>query len=247
MASVTFPASLGGDGSTVTDDTNPTTGLAAGGHRTRFVPALAQIVAVAAMTNEVASVAVNSPGTSAFTSNSLAIGLGSKSFTIQTGKAFVIGQFVIIASTAGVQNWMGGQVTFYEDTTGIMTVNVTILAGTGTFAAWVVSLSGPTSGSVLENVFTITDGVSVAIDPGNGAVQLWTLGGNRTPTAPNFTDGESVTLMIADGAAYSVTWSSIGVVWVSGAAQPLPTTGYAVFQLWKAAGTVYGVNVGWVA
>ncbi len=46
MASVTFPAAVGGDGSTVTDDTNPTTGLGAGGHRVRFVPALAQLVAV---------------------------------------------------------------------------------------------------------------------------------------------------------------------------------------------------------
>lgn len=50
MASVTFSASVGGDGSTVTDDSNPTTGLANGGHRTRFVPALSQVVAVASNT-----------------------------------------------------------------------------------------------------------------------------------------------------------------------------------------------------
>lgn len=47
MSSVTFPTILGGDGSTVTDDSNPTTGLANGGHRTRFVPALTQIVNIA--------------------------------------------------------------------------------------------------------------------------------------------------------------------------------------------------------
>lgn len=47
MASVTFPPEAGGNGSTVTDDANPTTGLANGGHRARFVPALAQVVAVA--------------------------------------------------------------------------------------------------------------------------------------------------------------------------------------------------------
>jgi hypothetical protein len=46
MTSVTFPSSLGGDNSTVTDDSNPSTGLANGGHRARFVPALAQTVAV---------------------------------------------------------------------------------------------------------------------------------------------------------------------------------------------------------
>lgn len=45
--SVTFLESVGGDGSTITGDANPTTGLANGGHRKRFVPALAQAVAVA--------------------------------------------------------------------------------------------------------------------------------------------------------------------------------------------------------
>ena len=47
MASVTFTPDVGGNGLTVTDDANPTTGLANGGHRKRFVNALAQVVAVA--------------------------------------------------------------------------------------------------------------------------------------------------------------------------------------------------------
>lgn len=46
MTAVTFPTPLGGDGSTVTDDASTVTGLANGGHRARFVPALAQAVAV---------------------------------------------------------------------------------------------------------------------------------------------------------------------------------------------------------
>lgn len=50
MASVTFPPEVGGSGLTVTDDANPTTGLANNGHRKRFVPALSQVVAVAAYT-----------------------------------------------------------------------------------------------------------------------------------------------------------------------------------------------------
>lgn len=48
--SATFLESVGGDGSTVTGDANPTTGLANGGHRKRFVNALAQVVAVASNT-----------------------------------------------------------------------------------------------------------------------------------------------------------------------------------------------------
>lgn len=47
MANVTFDPAVGGDGSVVSDDASPTTGLAAGGFRTRLVPALAQLVAIA--------------------------------------------------------------------------------------------------------------------------------------------------------------------------------------------------------
>jgi type IV secretory pathway TrbL component len=46
MASVTFDTALGGDGSTISDGTNPNTGLANDGHRLRFVPALEQMVAI---------------------------------------------------------------------------------------------------------------------------------------------------------------------------------------------------------
>ena len=45
--SVTFPIAYGGDGSTITDDADPNTGLANGGHRERFVPALAGSVVMA--------------------------------------------------------------------------------------------------------------------------------------------------------------------------------------------------------
>lgn len=68
MASVTFSPSVGGDGSTVTDDANATTGLANGGHRTRFVPALAQVVAVAEYVVDTAS-ALNQGQTWAFDSS----------------------------------------------------------------------------------------------------------------------------------------------------------------------------------
>ncbi len=47
MAIVEFFTSLGGDGSRVSDDTDPVTGLRNGGQRIRFVPALIQVVAIA--------------------------------------------------------------------------------------------------------------------------------------------------------------------------------------------------------
>lgn len=72
MSSVTFSTSVGGDGSTVTDDSNATTGLDGGGHRTRFVPALAQVVAVAANTVTKAGEAAASAGAAAGSASSAA-------------------------------------------------------------------------------------------------------------------------------------------------------------------------------
>lgn len=62
MASVTFSVGVGGDGSTVTDDANSTTGLSNGGHRTRFVPSLSQVVAVASQIVTTASTVATQAG-----------------------------------------------------------------------------------------------------------------------------------------------------------------------------------------
>lgn len=112
------------------------------------------------------------------------------------------------------------------------------------------TISDPTmQGSFLEDIYTITDSSTPDINPANGSIQLWTLGGTpRTPTASNFSNGQSVTLMVNDGAGYTITWTTIGPTWVNSAtAPPLATTGYTVFEMWKTSGTVYIALVGYVA
>ena len=106
-------------------------------------------------------------------------------------------------------------------------------------------------GTIQEDIFTITDGAAFEIDPGNGSIQLITLGASRTPKATNFANGEAVTLMVDDGSAYALTWTDStfggsGVVWKTnaGAAPTLNTTGYTVIVLWEVAGQVYGARVG---
>lgn len=103
------------------------------------------------------------------------------------------------------------------------------------------------TGTILEDVYTITDGAGFAIDPTNGSIQLITLGASRTPTAANWDAGEGVTLMVNDGTAYTITWTTIGVTWVGGSAPTLATSGYTVIELWKVGSTIYGALVGSVA
>lgn len=106
-------------------------------------------------------------------------------------------------------------------------------------------------GTILEDVYTISDGAAFEIDPGNGSIQLITLGASRTPKATNFANGESVTLMVDDGTAYTITWTDStfggsGVVWKTngGVAPTLNTSGYTVITLWKVSTQVYGARVG---
>jgi hypothetical protein len=99
-------------------------------------------------------------------------------------------------------------------------------------------------GDYTEQVFTITDGASVDLDPSNGTVQVWTLGANRSPTATNFASGQSMTLMVDDGAAYAITWPSVTWKTDGGVAPTLNTASVTVIQLWKVDTVLYGARVG---
>jgi hypothetical protein len=85
--------------------------------------------------------AINSAGTQATSVTSLAVGAGSKSFTLaQTGKAFVVGQFVAITRTSSpTDTAMAGAITAFTAGTGAITVNVTDSIGTGTFTDWTIT------------------------------------------------------------------------------------------------------------
>lgn len=108
------------------------------------------------------------------------------------------------------------------------------------------------TGSLTEEVYTITDGAAFEVDPHNGTIQVITLTASRTPKATNFENGQSLTLMVDDGTAYTITWTDAtwgtgGVTWVGGTAPTLATTGYTVITFWKVAGETYGSHTGDVA
>jgi hypothetical protein len=100
----------------------------------------------------------------------------------------------------------------------------------------------PTVKAVTETRYALS-GTTPAVDPANGGIQTWTLSGASTPT-DSLGDGESVTLHISDGTANTVTWTSLVDEWIGGAAPTLPTTGYAVIEVWKVNTTVYAAYLG---
>jgi hypothetical protein len=141
--------------------------------------------------------------------------------------------------------------------------NKNLSSGTNTFPSTLATLTGVQTltnktltdpaiiGTVVEDVYTITDGAAFEIDPSNGSIQLITLGASRTPKATNFIAGEAITLMIDDGTAYTLTWTDAtfggsGVVWKTdnGSAPTLNTSGYTAVVLWKVNSQVYGARVG---
>jgi hypothetical protein len=96
-----------------------------------------------------------------------------------------------------------------------------------------------------EEIFAVT-GTTPALSPTNGSVQTWTLTGASTPTAGTWANGQAITLLIDDGTAYTITWSSLAVTWKTngGSAPTLLTSGLTVIQLWKVGDVVYGARVG---
>ena len=101
----------------------------------------------------------------------------------------------------------------------------------------------PESKALDEEVYVLT-GTTPNLNPDLGTIQTWTLSGASTPV-DTLTIGQSMTLMIDDGDAYSVTWPTM--TWVGGSAPSLATSGYTVVSLWKVGTTLYGAHIGDVA
>jgi hypothetical protein len=107
-----------------------------------------------------------------------------------------------------------------------------------------ISADTTLGGALIETVYAIS-GTTPALNPSNGTIQTWTLTGASTPTS-SLNAGESITLMIDDGTAYTITWTSVAVTWKTdaGVAPTLNTTGFTAIVLWKVGSVVYGARVG---
>ena len=160
-------------------------------------------------------------------------------------------------SNSGKTITLGGNLTTSGEHNATLTLTAATtvtLPATGTLAtlAGTETLTNKTTEKLVlndgytEEVFAITDGATVNLDPNNGSIQTWTLGANRTPDQANWAAGQSITLMIDDGTARTITWTTLAVVWETngGTAPTLALTGFTVIVLWKVSTTIYGARVG---
>lgn len=87
------------------------------------------------------------------TSNSITA--GNKTFTVETGKGFLPGQFIIAANTAAPANYIQGQVITYNSATGALVMSNIVMGGTGTFTAWTITQGVTGGGATLgSNSYT---------------------------------------------------------------------------------------------
>lgn len=102
-----------------------------------------------------ASSALNAPGTNATSTTSLTLATGPQSLTIQTGKAYSFGQPLVIAYATTPSIQMSGTVTSYNSGTGALVMNITAIAGSGTYANWGVSMGIIISNSAPADLFRV--------------------------------------------------------------------------------------------
>lgn len=204
------------------------------------------------------------------TSASLGVANGGTGSTTLTANSVILGngtsavQFVAPGTSGNVLKSNGTTWTSAAEAAQVYP-GAGIAVSTG--SAWGTSKTAPTgdivgttdsqtltnktlSGAVLndgytEEVFAVT-GTTPALSPTNGSIQTWTLSGNSTPTAGTWDAGQSITLMVDDGTARTITWTSLAVTWKTdgGSAPTLNTTGFTAIALWKVGTVIYGARVG---
>ena len=138
------------NGNTYSDDGSSAKDMLNGGHRQWFFPLVSDVVVTAAdvaadaaqAAIDAANAANGAAATRGTSTTSLTVAAGIQNLTTQSGKQFVSGNYVTISRASAPTTLMHGVVTAYNSSTGALTVDVTTIAGSGTFTDWTIALSG---------------------------------------------------------------------------------------------------------
>jgi hypothetical protein len=249
-ATGTLPVAKGGTGQTTYTDGQLLIGNSSG--NTLAKATLTQGSGVT-ITNGAGAITIAATG-SGGTVTSVAVSGGTTGLTVSgspittSGTITLAGTLAVANGGTGITSFGSGVATFLATPSSAnLAAAVTDETGTGALVfATSPTLASPTfNDGYTEEVFAVS-GTTPALSPADGSIQTWTLSGNSTPTAGTWNAGQSITLMIDDDSAFTVTWTSLAVTWKTdgGVAPTLNTTGFTVITLWKVGTTIYGARVG---
>ena len=179
MSSVTFDVAVGGDGSTVTDDNNATTGLREGGWKTRFVPCFTQQVAVAnyivtkaGEASTSASAASSSAAASAASYDSFDDRyLGAKSSEPSfdnDGNALLTGALYWNTASSVMKVWSGTSWVSYNPAIGYLALSGGTMTGAITFVAGQTFLNW----AIKTTTYTAVAGDAILANTSGGAFTI---------------------------------------------------------------------------
>lgn len=190
--------------------------------------AVAAAASLAATTAVGVSVGVNATSTSTITPV-----IGANSFTLaQTGKQFLVNQFVTVANSP--TKYFNGIITAYDSVTGAITVSAGVVVGSGSSSAWTITASAPAQGEKFDSPvqsFVALGNVTgtTNIDLRTGLVFTMTLTGNTTltftmPDLYTSSTSVAVSLKITKAGSQTLTLPA-GTDWHDGAAPTLTVGG----------------------
>jgi len=264
MSSVTFDVAVGGDGSTVTDDNNATTGLREGGWKTRFVPCFTQQVAVANYIVTKAGEASTSASAASASATAAAASydsfddryLGAKTSDPSVdndGNALITGAIYWNSSSSVMKVWSGSAWVSYNPAIsylplsgGTMTGAITFAAGqtfTGTLPLTGGTMTGNlTLDAYTEKVATLATSGTIALNPSTGTTLSCAAAGTVTFT-DSLSSGQNISLLLTNGSSYTINWPT--TTWVTAAGNTAPTLSASnTLVFWKISSTLYGALVG---
>lgn len=116
---------------------------------------------------------------SATSTTSLAIGLGTKNLTVETGKGLVVGMWIMLAYSTDPGQNMVGQLVSYNASNGALVIDASSISGSGTYANWVVSITATPAQLPGITRVTKTSAYTLTVNDKGGLIDCsstWTLG-----------------------------------------------------------------------